>query len=151
MFILDFEMVAQNEHNPTFEIGQKAICLDDSWPDTISLMATKKWSNISINGTIYELQTSFFSGEMPDLDHELVAVFLSSIRTSIFEAWASRVGTNFARNEITKTWLDNQDINADLTRIFRTRCSAILTFPSSRPGPEDVRSLHLGFILSIND
>ena len=141
-------MVVRTVSDPTLELGHKSVCLVEDWPDTIFLMATRKWEHVLINDIHYELQTSFFSGTMAELDHGLVSWFFTSIANDEFREWASVVGTKFAKNEITKNWLQDQTLNFDLNGRFQVQMIAITTMPSSSPTGIDDKSLHLGFILS---
>ena len=141
-------MVVQRTVDPTLELGQKSVCLNDDWPDTIFLMATRKWEHVLVNGTPYELQTTFFSANMSELDHGLISHFLTSVDNDEFRDWASTVGTKFAKDEITNDWLKDQALNFDLNGRFQGQMVGITTIPSSCPTGSDDKSLHLGFILS---
>ena len=142
-------MVVRNQESvdPCFELGRKSICFD-RWPDEMFLMATRNWPNIIINDTMYETQTSFFSGNMSDLDHQMVSWFLASLDVDGFTAWLSLVGTKFARDELTPEWLAEQSVNHDLFHRFQVVIGGITTFPASCPGEQDERSLHLAFLLN---
>ena len=141
-------MVARNQASvdPCFELGRKSICFD-RWPDEMFLMATRNWPNISINDIMYETQTSFFSGIMSNLDHQMVSWFLASLDVDEFTAWLSLVGTKFARDELTPEWLAEQSVNYDLFRRFQVIIEGVTTFPATCPGEQDERSLHLAFLL----
>ena len=148
-------MVVRNrcgESEPTFELGRKSIIFD-TWPDEMYLMATRNWPNITINGVVYETQTSFFSGNMSDLYHQMTAWFLTTVDTNEFTDWLATVGTKFARDEITADWLNAQSLNHDLFQRFQITMAGITTFAASCPGEQDERSVHLAFLLNsqVND
>lgn len=141
----------RRETNPQFELGQKSICFNTDWPDQMFLMASRNWPNVTIDTKIYETQTTFFSGSnMADLDHQMVAWFLTSLDVVEFQAWLSTVGTKFARDEITLEWLSEQSLNHDLMGRFQISIAGITTFPSSAPSGQNIRSLHLAFLLDKN-
>ena len=136
---------------PEFEIGRKSVCFNREWPNEMFLMASRNWPNITVNGSIYETQSSFFSGEnINDLDHQLVAWYLASLDVNEFQDWLSKVGTKFARDEITVEWLAEQSLNHDLEGRFGIKMAGITTFPSTPAGEQDSRSLHLAFLLDKN-
>ena len=141
-------MVIRTGTDPTLELGHKSVCLADDWPDEIFLMATRKWEHVVIDGTPYELQTSFFSGTMTELDHGLVSHFFTTVANDDFRDWASTVGTKFAKDEITENWLKDQTLNFDLNGRFQVQIIGITTIRSSYPTGSDDKSLHLGFVLS---
>ena len=141
-------MVILGGTNPTLEFGDKSICFNDDWPDVIYLMATRKWEHILIDGGAYELQTTFFSGQMTELDHGLVSTFLTTVANDEFRAWASTVGTRFVKNELTRDWLSDQSLNFDLNGRFQVQMTGVTTLPSSPPTGSDDRTLHLGFIIT---
>ena len=141
-------MAVQDTPDPTLVLGRKSVCFLDGWPNTIFLMATRKWEHVIIDEIPYELQTSFFSGTMSELDHGMVSWFLSFVDNSEFREWASTVGTKFAKEEITQDWLKDQTLNSDLESRFKVQIIGITTIRSSCPTGSDDKSLHLGFILS---
>ena len=141
-------MVVQGGTGPTLEFGDKSICFNDDWPDVIFLMATRKWEHILIDGNAFELQTTFFSGQMTELDHGLVSTFLTTVANDEFRVWASTVGTRFIKEELTRDWLSEQSLNFDLNGRFQVQMTGVTTLPSGPPTGSDVRSLHLGFILT---
>ena len=143
-------MVIRNRRDgtePNFELGRKSISFE-TWPDQIYLMATRKWPNIMIDGVVYETQTSFFSGNMTELYHQMTACFFTTVNTSEFTDWLATVGTKFARDEITADWLNAQSLNHDLFQRFQITMVGITTFASTCPGEQDERSVHLAFLLN---
>ena len=141
-------MVIRGGTGPTLEFGDKSICFNDDWPDVIYLMATRKWEHVQINESVFELQTTFFSGQMSELDHGLVSTFLTTVAVDEFRAWASTVGTAFIKSELTRDWLSEQSLNFDLNGRFQVQMTGVTTLPSDRPTGSDDKSLHLGFIIT---
>ena len=141
-------MVIHGRTDSTLEFGDKSICFNDDWPDVIYLMATRKWEHILIDGNPFELQTTFFSGQMSELDHGLVSTFLTLVANDEFRVWASTVGTKFIKEELTKNWLSDQTLNSDLNNRFQVQMTGVTTLPSGPPTGSDNRSLHIGFILT---
>lgn len=137
--------------SPEFEIGRKSICFNRDWPNEMFLMASRNWSNVDINGSNFDTQSSFFSGpHITDFDHQLVAYYLASLDVTEFKDWLSKVGTKFARDEITVDWLAEQSVNHDLNGRFGIKMAGITTFPASPTGEQGTRSLHLAFLLDKN-
>ena len=135
------------ETSPRFELGRKSICFNTDWPDQMFMMASRNWPNITINSKTYETQTTFFSGaNMSNLDHQMVAWFLTTLDVVEFQAWLSTVGTKFAQDSITSDWLAEQSLNHDLKARFQIDMAGITTFPSASPGEQDTHSLHLAFL-----
>ena len=141
-------MVVRDNTGPTLEFGDRSVCFNEEWPDVIYLMATRKWEHIIIDGSAFELQTTFFSGQMTELDHGLVSTFLTTVANDEFRVWTSTVGTKFIQGELTRAWLSDQTLNFDLNGRFNVQMTGVTTLPSSRPTGSDDRSLHIGFILT---
>ena len=142
-------MVNLPSNDPTLELGRIAIILGDdtAWPEEIFLMASRKWESVIIDGQPFELQTSFFSGAMSELDHGMASWFFATLDDNEVRDWISTVGTKFVQNEITADWLLGQSLNHDLFERFKITMTGITTMRSSFPVGDDAKSLHLGFLL----
>ena len=131
------------------ELMAKSFVFDDLAPDHLHLMAARVWPNITLNNVVYDcIRTSFFSGDMSDLDHELAANFIASTDTNEFTAWIETVGTRYITSEITKNWLSDQTLNHDLWGRFRISMIGIFVIQNPPSNIFHLKRLHFGFILN---
>ena len=128
---------------------EKSFVFDNIAPDSLHLMAARVWPNLSINDVVYDcIRTSFFSGDMSDLDHELAANFIASTDSEEFLDWVRTVGTQYITTEITKNWLSDQTLNHDLWGRFRISMIGIFVIPNPPSNIFHLKRLHFGFILN---
>ena len=138
-----------NELDHEKDLQERSFVFDDKWPDRLNLMAARRWNNITINNIVYDcINTSFFSGDMSDLDHELAANFISSTDNNEFMDWVSAVGTQFVTTEVTKDWLTEQSLNHDLWGRLQITMVGIFVIPNPPSNIFRLKRLHLGFILN---
>ena len=140
--------VLNNEAPPYYELGHLHQNFRDWEPDEVFQMATRVWSNVTINGTVYELQTTFFSAEMSDFDHELVAWFITAISTVTMYDWIVNVCDKFFTDSLEEDWFKSQFVNVELSNRFQAEFWCLSTLGSSSPGPADDRSLHICFVIA---
>ena len=137
-----------NEGPSYFELGQFHQNFLDREPDEVFQMANRVWSNVIINGAVYELQTTFFSAEMTDFDHELVAWFLTAISSVTMYDWIVNVCEKFFTDSLVEDWFKSQFVNVELSNRFQAEIWCLSTLGSSSPGPADDRSLHICFVIA---
>ena len=142
---------ADRDHEREFlrELHEKSFVFDDLAPDELHLMASRRWANITIADTDYDcVQTTFFSGDMSDLDHELAAHFIASTDNDEFRSWVATIGTQYVTTEITKNWLADQTLNHDLWGRFRINMISIFMIDNPPSNIFHLKRLHFGFILN---
>lgn len=137
-----------NEPPPNYVLGQFKQNFRDQEPDEVFQMATRIWPNVTINGALYELQTTFFSAAMSDLDHELVSWFLTAISTTTMLDWIVAVSDKFVTDTLEKDWFQSQFINVELSNRFQAEFWYLSTLSSGTPGPLDDQSLHICFVIA---
>ena len=136
-----------NETSPTLALGRLEANFRDTDPDRIFQMATRIWPNVTINGAMYEVQTTFYSTEMSDLDHQLVSWFCASFDNHTFLTWVSSVGDRLVNGTLTHDWFKNQTLNRAFMDRFQVDFWCVATLASHLPGPQDDQALHLCFVL----
>ena len=130
-------------------LHEKSFVFDDQAPDELHLMAARKWPNLMISDTVYDcVQTSFFSGDMTDMDHELAAHFIASTDNGEFRDWVATVGSQYVNTEITKNWLADQTLNHDLWGRFKITMISIFMIDNPPSNIFHLKRLHFGFILN---
>ena len=121
---------------------------DDAWPETIRSMATRKWGNININNSPYEVQSTFFRNGLSDSMHDAITMYLLMCQPNVVESWLGSVCSRLLSDELDEDWFAEQEVNRDLRDRYQVRICAVLTYPADRPGNQDVQSVHVGFILA---
>ena len=121
------------------------------WPNEISLMASRKWTNIHIKDLHYEVQTSFFSDNLSELDHLTACVFIKLFDENTFIQWVSEVCKLLVTDSLTENWMSSQTFNQQLNEQLKMRIKAVWTLPSDEPGPADHTSFHIGMIICLNN
>ena len=136
-----------NRANDSLALGRHYALFDENWPNEISLLASRKWSNIHVNNMHYEIQSSFFSENLDDLDHLTVSVLLASYDAKTFEEWLAELCSKLVLDDLKPEWLNNQKLAQDLDQKLQMRIKVVWTLPSDEPGPADHSSLHVGIVL----
>lgn len=119
-----------------------------NWPNEISLMASRKWTNIPIKEMHYEVQSSFYSDNLSDLDHLTASVFIKLFNDDTFITWLTEVCNKFVAGTIVESWFSEQEFTQQLSRQLQMNITAIWSLPSADPGPADHTSFHIGMIIS---
>ena len=130
------------------DFDKKAMLFDDAWPEAICIMASRKWPNILVNNLLHEVQSTFFRAELAEGVHDCVNTFLALFDEREFEDWLGRACSRLMVNDLKEDWFTEQKVNIELKDRFQVRIAAALTLPAAHPNPSDVRSLHVGFIIS---
>ena len=143
------EAERDQERTQEQQLIEKSFVFDDNAPDQLHLMAARRWPNITINNEVYDcIRTSFFSGVMTDLDHELAAHYIASTDSDDFLDWVKTVGTKYVTTEVTKNWLSAQSLNHDLWERFNISMIGIFVIPNPPSNIFHLKRLHFGFILN---
>ena len=136
-----------NRTHDSLALGRHYALFDENWPIEMSLMASRKWSNIHVNNMHYEIQSSFFSENLDDIDHLTVSVLLSTYDAKTFEEWLADLCSKLVADNLDADWLNNQKLAQDLNQQLRMRIKVVWTLPSDEPGPADHTSLHVGIVI----
>ena len=119
-----------------------------NWPRNISQAASRKWANIEVKNSHYEIQTTFCTFQTSALDHDLLGVYLQNVDVREFEQWVEAVCNRFADKNVTEDWLLAQPVWKELSEMLQIRIRAVSSFEADPPGPQDHTSFHLCFMLS---
>ena len=140
-------MVNRTSENENLALGRHYALFEDAWPQTISLMASRKWSNIQVSDLHYEVQSSLFSDDLSDIDHLTVSVLIANFNPDEFEEWLAGLCTKLVEGTLDRVWLNEQKFVKQLSDQLQMKIKVVWTLPSDKPGPADHSSLHVGVVI----
>ena len=140
-------MVGRTNVNDNMALGRHYMLFDGEWPTTISLMTSRKWSNVPVADLHYEVQSSLFSDNLDDIDHFLVSMLIANFDPKEFEEWLAELGTNLVQGSLDESWLNDQKFSKQLSDKLKMKIKAVWTLPADEPGQADHSSLHIGVII----
>lgn len=140
-------MVGRTNENDNLALGRHYVLFDGEWSPTISLMTSRKWSNIQVSDLHYEVQSSLFSDNLDDIDHLLVSMFIANFDPKEFENWLAELGTKLVESSLDSDWVNDQKFSKQLSDKLKMKVKAVWTLPADKPGPADHSSLHIGVII----
>ena len=125
----------------------------DSWPQEMSLMACRKWANLSVNNELYEVTSTFMNNKSCPVEPDTVQTFLALYNEPKFTDWLAAVCSGLLNDSLDKEWFENQDIYTKLRDRFECQIQAVMTFPPDGLGfittgvPLYGKNVHVVFIL----
>ena len=124
-----------------------------SWPEEMSLMAWRKWANLSVQNELYEVTSTFMNNKSCPVEKDTVQTFLALYDELKFTDWLAKVCTGLLDDSLAGEWFENQDISTTLRERFECQIQAVMTFPPDGLGLITTglssygNNLHVVFIL----
>ena len=145
MEFLEQTMTSQRSND--MALGRHHTLFGENWPTEISLIASRKWINVPIKDSHYEVQSSFFSENLTDIDHFTVSVFIALSNEDRFFHWLSDNCNQLVEGKKAENWSSDHEFSHQLLAKLQMKINAIWTLPADEPGPTDHTAIHVGFII----
>ena len=108
----------------------KAVKFTEKWPQEFQIIANRKWFNMVVLENNVTMSVSYTYESLSEKQKKDFSVFLVNRRHVQIIKWLMDVAEKLAKDELTETWMNNQDFYKDLKFICQLKCTAIWNFPA---------------------